>query len=89
MTRWVLGSNEPGQLPDTEPTDHLDWSEAADRLLVQIGTLYDQMGTVGGRKTGAAALDFIAARATVCTAPPEQPLSLFYAGRVYWLADLP
>jgi len=90
MKRWIVGSNTPACLPDTDPTEHLDWQEAADHLLYLIGDHYDAVSPWEGLgRSSKAALNYLEARATVCAAKKEQPLSLFYAGKVYWLADLP
>lgn len=82
MNVWVAGDNLPGQLPDAEPIRFDDW-ESATRHLIEL------MGEHYATGTDHSPIPFLQARAVVKHARPDTPLSLFYEGRVYWIADLP
>lgn len=89
MKRWVTGMNKPGSLPVQTPVQHDSWSAAADYLLNEIGKGYDENVFKSQRRAGHEAVQYLTARTVVMQAKPDCPVTVWYRGQVYWLADVP
>lgn len=80
MKAWVVGWNEPGRLPAIEPREYTSWQEAIDNLLNEVG--YRALAS------GESLTDYLSASAALRNAERGVPLSFYYAGIVWWCADL-
>ena len=80
MKAWVAGWNAPGRLPDVEPQRYGTWDEAVNVLITEVG--YRSLSA------DAPMVNYRTASATLRSARRDEPLSFYYAGTVWWIADL-
>lgn len=83
--KWIAGNNRPGVLPDYEPQQFETWDQAVDHTIDELAV---QFATVP-MKSGVIPAYHDTLDALVSFSPPGQPTTVYYEGRIYWIADLP
>lgn len=91
MRKWFVGDNDPGCPCDTDPVKFDTWAQAHRHLRATVGERFVAMVDDEGidRRMPEVMGNYVVASALIRRADPDHPLSLFWNGRVWWLADLP
>jgi hypothetical protein len=88
---WIVGCNQPGYLPETEPTAYGTWADARDALGEEVEMALDEavrMGAMDDAEQAQAALVWIA-KASEAEDGREGGQVYRVGSWVYWMSEVP
>lgn len=84
---WVTGHNSPGCLPDSEPVEHESFREGVVWLHEQITDVMLGVDDDDEFVSATVVARYTEVNDYLMEAPVDDPLSFYFEGQVYWLAD--